>query len=625
MTALQKQVAAAKRRLWLNRLLRLWGWTLFAVAAAWTILLICDRLFALQVPMRFAALVALAASIAAAALWMALTRERDLAAALALDAAAGLKERASTGLHAERQTDDPFARAVVADAERSVTGISAAKVLPLRWSRSLSWSIAMLVVALVSLSLPQFDLLKRDEAKAEAAARQAAVDQIRSVVAKPVSAIAQVAEKNPDLAVADQIKALEDAMRTDAVKDPDVLRREAVKQLDRLQDALKDKANSERFKALDETKKRFKQIGESSDPKNELGKLMEQMSAGNFEGARKELKQLQEKLAKRSHDNPADAKKAEEIQKQLNDLAKKMEAAAQDQQSAREMKNAGMSEKDVQRILDALAKKDTKQLEKLAQEMAERMKDRGVTQEQIKQMMEKAAQRQQACKQMQQMASKMGNACKQMQQGNQQAAQDELSEAGEKLSEMEQMEQSLNELEGQMASLDEARDGLNEGDQNQSEGQCQGDGEGQCKQCNGSGFKKDGSPCRHCQGTGKNKSGGGRGAGPRDRDDSAQVDFENKKARVKTAKGGSIVGQQFVKGDQLKGKSEVEFIDAAHAAEIDATDSLNRDRIPRAYRKGVRNYFDRLGETVKADDAGAGKGLAGEGAKEQAPPAGGGK
>ncbi|HKQ49102.1 MAG TPA: hypothetical protein VJZ71_13610 [Phycisphaerae bacterium] len=624
MSALQRQVAAAQRRLWLIRSLRLWGWTLFGAAAAWTALLICDRLFALQAPLRLSALIALGASMAAAVLWMTLTRERELAAAVALDAAAGLKERTSTGLHAEARADDPFARAVIADAERSVTGISAAKVLPLRWTRSLSWSIAMVVVAVVSLALPQFDLLKRDEAKAAAAARQAAVDQIRSVVAKPVSAIAQVAEKNPDLAVADQIKALEDAMRTDAVKDPDVLRREAVKQLDRLQDALKDKANSERFKALDETKKRFKQIGESSDPKNELGKLMEQMSAGNFEGAQKELKQLQEKLAKRSHDNPADAKKAEEIQKQLNDLAKKMEAAAQDQQSAREMKNAGMSEKDVQRVLDALAKKDTKQLEKLAQELAERMKDRGVTQEQIKQMMEKAAQRQQACKQMQQMANKMGNACKQMQQGNQQAAQDELNEAGEQLSEMEQMEQSLNELEGQMASLDEARDGLNEGNQNQGEGQCQGDGEnGPCKGCNGSGFKKDGSPCRHCEGTGRNKSGGGRGAGPRDRDDNVDVDFENKKARVKTAKGGSIVGQQFVKGDQLKGKSEVEFIDAAHAAEIDATDSLNRDRIPRAYRKGVRNYFDRLGETVKTETTDGGKSSTGSESKKPAAPTGG--
>ncbi len=608
MAPLQKQVLAAQRRLWLNRWLRLWGWALFAAAALWTGLLISNRLFALQLPMRAAALMALGVSLIASIVWLLLTREREMSAAVALDDAAHLKERASTGLYATKVKADPFAQAVVADAERAVAGLSARKVLPVQWSRSLSWSITtMLVAAAVSLWLPEFDLLKRREAKADAGARKAAVDQIRSVVAKPVSAIAQVAEKNPDLAVDEQLKALEDAMRGDAAKDPDVLRREATKQLDRLQDALKDKANSERFKALDETKKRFKQIGESSDPKNELGKLMEQMAAGNFEAAQKELKQLQEKLAKRSHDHPADARKAEEIQKQLNTLAKKMEASAKDEQSAREMKNAGLSEKDVQRVLDALAKKDSKQLEKLAEEMADRMKERGVSKEQIKQMMDRAAQRQQACKQMQQMASKMGNASKQMKQGNQQAAQDEMNQAAEQLSEMEQMEQSLNDLEGQMASLDEARENLNKNDQDEN---------GKCKQCNGTGFRKDGSPCKHCEGTGQCQSGG-RGNAPRKRDDNDQVDFVDKKAHVKTAKGGSIVGQQFVKGEQLKGKSEVEFLDAASAAEIDATDSLNRDRIPRAYRKGVKNYFDRLGETVKTEKKEPGSGSGGQGSSDK--------
>jgi hypothetical protein len=272
------------------------------------------------------------------------------------------------------------------------------------------------------------------------------------------------------------------------------------------------------------------------------------------------------------------------------------------------MKNAGMSEKDVQRVLDALSKKDSKQLEKLAQEMADRMKDRGVSKDQIKQMMDRAAQRQQACKQMQQMASKMGQASKQMQQGNQKAAQDELNQAAEQLSEMEQMEQSLNDLEGQMASLDEARENLNNKDQDEN---------GQCKQCNGTGFKKDGSPCKHCQGTGQGQCGKP-GSGARKRDDNAQVDFVDRKAHVKQTKGGSIVGQQFVKGDQIKGKSEVEFLDAASAAEIDATDSLNRDRIPRAYRKGVKNYFDRLGETVKSEKQNPSAGAGGQKASDKA-------
>src|SRR5262249_18311567 len=152
----------------------------------------------------------------------------------------------------------------------------------------------------------------------------------------------------------------------------------------------------------------------------------------------------------------------------------------------------------------------------------------------------------------------------------------------------EQMEQNLNELEGQMSQLDQARSDLNkdgEGDQ---------DGDGKCKECHGTGFRNDGSPCPHCQGSGK--SGGNRGMGPRERDDNVQVGFENKKEKTQQGKGGSIISQQFVKSKQLKNKSEAEISDAARAAEIDATDSLDRERIPRVYRKGVRTYFDRLGD-----------------------------
>ena len=71
------------------------------------------------------------------------------------------------------------------------------------------------------------------------------------------------------------------------------------------------------------------------------------------------------------------------------------------------------------------------------------------------------------------------------------------------------------------------------------------------------------------------------------------------KAKIKTRKGGAIIGQMFVKGRQLKGSTDVEFYDAATAAEIDATDTLNKERIPRIYRKGIKNYFDRLGDSTR--------------------------
>ncbi len=59
----------------------------------------------------------------------------------------------------------------------------------------------------------------------------------------------------------------------------------------------------------------------------------------------------------------------------------------------------------------------------------------------------------------------------------------------------------------------------------------------------------------------------------------------------------------FVKDRPLKGQSEAEFYDASRAAEIDAADALNKDRIPRIYRRGVKQYFDRLGDRFRPEAA----------------------
>ncbi len=138
-----------------------------------------------------------------------------------------------------------------------------------------------------------------------------------------------------------------------------------------------------------------------------------------------------------------------------------------------------------------------------------------------------------------------------------------------------------------MSELFDAREELEQGES----------GDGQCQQCNGTGFRKDGAPCPNCNGSGR--CGTGQGSGTRPRDDSVETSTVNKKSPVKTRKSGSVVGQQFVKGGMLSGKSEVEFYEAAQAAEIDATDALNKDRIPRVYRKGVKNYFDRLSDSLR--------------------------
>ena len=602
MTVIERQVVKAQQRLWLNRWFGQWGWCAVIAAAAWLIAWLIDRLFLPgRVPKGWAALAALAASLAASLLWLWRTREQKLAAATALDEAARLRERVSTGLCVEKERSDPFAQAVVADAERVVTGLTARKFIPLRWARSLSFSAILIGAALLSLLLPEIDLLNRGQGKASGQPSDA-LKHAEAMVAPQMALIKEIEEKHPDLKAEEGNRKFSEPLKPDRELDPDVVRRDAVKKLDRMEDMLKQKAAEDRFKALNETKDRLKQLGEPSDPKSEVGQLMEAMANGDFQAAQQAIKKTQEQLAKRAADGKLDPKKAEEMRDQLNDLAKKMEKAAQDKQSERELQNAGMSKEEAQRVLEALAKKDPQQLEKMAKEMAERLKSQGMTEEQMKEMMKKIQQRQEACKQCEGLGNKMGQAAKNIDSGATESADAQLAEAGEMLNEMEQLEQTLNDMQSQMSELDQARDQLNK---NQS------DDEGECEMCNGTGFRKDGSVCPACKGSGRKGGQGGKGGqgkgksrGPGSgtsggghtdpRDDSVKTSTVDTKAKTKTRKDGTVIGQDFVKGKMLTGKSEVEFYDAAKAAEIDATDTVDNPRIPRIYRKGVKAYFDRL-------------------------------
>jgi hypothetical protein len=51
-----------------------------------------------------------------------------------------------------------------------------------------------------------------------------------------------------------------------------------------------------------------------------------------------------------------------------------------------------------------------------------------------------------------------------------------------------------------------------------------------------------------------------------------------------------------LRGVSIKGSSKMQFQEAVTAAQSDARNALNQDKVPRAYRDSVRNYFDDLKE-----------------------------
>lgn len=602
MSTLERLVKLAQRRLWLNRWLAQWGWSLAAALALWLLVWLVNRLFGLYpFPAGWTLLSAVLLSLVAATVWLIATRDPMLAAATALDQAAGLRERVSTGLLLRADSGDPFETAVVRDAEAKAAGLTPRKFLPVRWPGSLSLSGIVIVVALFSLLLPEFDLLKRKDSASQSEAQAALKGRAQTAVTRAATTIDKIAEQNEIDLVAAR-KTQQGRVQVPDNADAEFRRRETLKKLDRLQDALKNKIGAEKFDALKETKKQLRHLGEQAETRSELSELISALAAHDFSEAKEAVKKIQEKLAKHGAEGGPSSDEIKKMQEQIKELAEKMKeitkAAQQKQQEQqmRDLQNTGMNEEDARRVLEQLSKKDPEQLKKLAEQLAQRLKDKGVTQEQMQKMLEKMQQQmkagEKASQQCKNLAEKLGEAAKQMQKGNMQQAETELNETGEALSEMEQLEQALNDLESQLSELENAGEEIEEEYDEMKD-------ELTCEQCNGTGFRNDGAPCPGCNGTGQ-CGGRGRGSGPRDRDDNVDTDTVNAKAKTKFGRGGGIVGQQFVKDKQLKGESSAAFTDASAAEEIDDTDAVERERIPRAYRKGVKRFFDRLDEEPPA-------------------------
>ncbi|MBK8270427.1 MAG: hypothetical protein IPK83_19885, partial [Planctomycetes bacterium] len=500
MSAIERQVKIAQRRLWLNRWLTQWGWSLTAAMGLWLIGWLVNRLFGLYpFPVIWTLSGAAIISVVAASIWLLLTRDPALSAATALDKAAGLRERVSTGLLLKANSDDPFEAAVIQDATARVTGLTPRKFLPIKWPGSLSWSSLVLLVAALSLLLPEFDLLKRKENPSAAQAGQNSRTQ--AVLAKTNDTIEKIAEKN-DIDLNAAQKRPKGKVQMPHSHDPDLKRRETLKKLDRLQDSLKKKIGDEKFEALKETKKRLRQLGEQSEATSELGELMSAMANNNFDEAEQAVKKLQEKLAKRQAEGKSDSEETKKMQEQLKEMAKKLKEAAkntgdkQKEQQKQDLKNAGLTPEQAERVLEELSKKDPEQLKKMAKELAERMKQNGVTKEQMEKLLEKMQQQQKACEksggQCNKMGEKMGQAAQKM---SCRYARDAggFGEVGGTAQRAEQMEQAMNDPSRRCVRARTGQDQMeNDAESEQSDKQSdrQKDSDS-CGECDGTGFRKD--------------------------------------------------------------------------------------------------------------------------------------
>ncbi|MFH0981311.1 MAG: hypothetical protein V2A79_07225 [Planctomycetota bacterium] len=564
MTELDRQVRKAQVRLWGNRWLVRVCWTTAAVAAAFAILVFICRLYGFEWPLLGTGTGLAGGAVIASLVWSLVGRPDRLVAATALDEAAGLRERVSSGLYCTAATD-PFEQAVFEDAQRVAGAVTVRRHLKLRFPRQAVYPGIAVAVAGIMLLLPE-GMLERSEARErrELARR---VETTRVEVREQLEPIKKIAETNPALKdLKEELERIEQEP-PGKLTQPENIRQEALKKVDKLADALRQERGAERFEQLGEMKKMLRRLRAESEGTTQ--KLTQALAKGDFKAAKEELKQLQDMLA--TLKQKEDQELVKQLQSQLKDLADQLEKIADDKQLREKLEQAGVKKEDVERMLQNLTKKDLDQL-------ADQLKKSGMSQQQIDKFAKQLQSRQQACSACKQMSQAMSNAASAAGKGDMEGAAGQMQAAGDQLSEMEQLEQEMNQLESQLAQCQNAKNGL-----------------GKC-----SGADKD------RPGAGMGQLGQGRG-GIAPEDQSGGLGFKIQRQKVHTGEG-KIIGQFLVDAEQVKGEVGGKLAEVVAAEERDATDAINRDQIPRQYQKSVKEYFSyvqkalqQTGRPVKSD------------------------
>ncbi|KAA1260797.1 hypothetical protein LF1_33390 [Rubripirellula obstinata] len=312
---------------------------------------------------------------------------------------------------------------------------------------------------------------------------------------------------------------------------------------------------------------------------NDLKKQLDdrRKELGSSEQMRKALSQMKglqsgpgEKVAKAIE--KGEFGKAEDLVKQL---AKKMKDGKLSDQEKKQL------QKQVKQMADAMKKaaKDHEQKKQALKEKIEKAKQegRGADAAKMQQEMNQMQQKDSQMQKMGQMAEAMKQASDAMKSGDAQAAADAMEDMADQLGEMSQEMSELEDLESALGDLSQSKNQM----------RCQGCQGGGCKQCQG-GFGECDQP--------GNGNGMDRGPGGGNRPESeGDTNTYETQVRGKVKKGKAIIAG-FADGPNRKGVTR-EDIKAAIESELsEDSDPSENQTLPRTEREHAQQYFDRLRE-----------------------------
>lgn len=579
MSQLEKRIKATQHRLWTNRWINKTTTCLALAASVFAAIVLLQRLFGFGMPFMAVGVGLAVLALIGGIVWTVATRESIEVAAATLDLAAGLKERLSSGRYCLGM-DDPFAAAVVADADALSRNITVNRHVRLRLPTSLTWmATSSLVAALMFLITP--GILQRTEAAQEEGKTQE-VRETKLAVKREFDKLREQFDEDPLLAAAlSENDERARGLKPDAMTRPGDIRHEAVKRIDNMSDKLRQKMNRGSDDPANEFRKRLRRLKVPQNNDAITKELGNAMARGDFKSAKEEVAKLREQLATLKSEE--DKAMVEKMSKELEDLAKQLEKLAVDEELKQKLQQAGIDPEQAKRMLERLTKKDL-------EELAKKLEKQGMTQKDIQKMQEQLQKQAGASQLAQKMAQSMKKCSGNCKSGQLSDAASSLAQAEGSLSQLESMQQEMNQMKSQMAALEQARNNL-DGSGKGSEGQ-QGSGEGDQGRKGG-------------QGNGGMGPQFGQGRGGKAPEEKTGVGFKTERTKVKTGKG-AIVSQMEVPGEQVEGEVSRKERALRYAEEREASDRVPRDRIPRQYHKAIKKYFDALPSDLDKSDEPAG-------------------
>lgn len=597
MSLIDQRVAAARRRLWVNRYLQYLGTCLLWAGLAWLVAVVIQKVAIHNLPLGYAALGAAGLAALAALVWLLLTGEDPITAAVALDQAGAVKERLSSALYLRRSAD-PFSQAAVADAERTAAMIQVRNVLPVRYPRrvnhaAIGWLAALLVLWL----LPTIDVTGKLQATQK---KQEEIRKQQEIVAQKVEQIKKVQEqlKKENKADSELAKKLDESLQnlTNLGQQPDKMPGvEAMKQVTSLKDELRQQQQDLRKQADAMQAALAKLALANMDSQSKISEFSKALASGDFKQSKAALQQLQQEIQEASKD-PA---KAAELAKQLEALSQALKNQSMPESLNKELQAAGLNKEQMDKLAEAT--KDGKPLtEAQKQQLQQAMKNQGLSDQQVSEMMKKIDNALKAS----QMANKLGQSMadaaadmKQKAQGQQSNSQQgqpgnqtsraqssessqggegqgesQLAGAAEQLGEMEAMQAELQSMQALLADL-QGQPGQNAGSGSQGQSQQGGQGQGDSRM--------------RGNGLGQGGVGGLR--------ETTHTPTALSKSKVNTKwRNGRIVGEYFEDGQQVRGESRSELVDVIAAAERDAAKTIDEHKLPPQYDGPVGEYFRQL-------------------------------